>query len=44
MFSVYDVQSYGGYVLHLGTTAETVSIGDHVTLYLNEVSERNSIH
>eukprot|EP00057_Strongylocentrotus_purpuratus_P028660 XP_011683134.1 PREDICTED: alanine--tRNA ligase, cytoplasmic [Strongylocentrotus purpuratus] len=36
MFSVYDVQSYGGYVLHLGTTAETVSIGDHVTLYVNE--------
>ncbi|XP_041475729.1 alanine--tRNA ligase, cytoplasmic-like [Lytechinus variegatus] len=36
MFSVYDVQSYGGYILHLGTTAEAVSVGDHVTLYVNE--------
>ncbi|XP_071510623.1 alanine--tRNA ligase, cytoplasmic-like [Diadema antillarum] len=36
VFTVSNVQSHGGYVLHLGTSVENLAIGDHVSLYINE--------
>nr|XP_039260162.1 alanine--tRNA ligase, cytoplasmic-like [Styela clava] len=40
-FSVKNCQVHGGYVLHTGTVAGTLSVGDEVCLYIDEKRRRS---
>ena len=39
-FAVMDVQTHGGYILHVGALEGTLKVGDKVKCFIDEVSFR----